>query len=63
MSFAGQEEQGFLEQSRLAEQSSDWQDLYQARAGIEGTISQSVRGYGLRVRLNFQAASVQSNMN
>ena len=48
MSFAGREEQEFLEKTRLAQQSSEWRNLYQERAGIEGTISQSVRGYGLR---------------
>ncbi len=48
MSFAGREEQKFLEKTRLAQQSSEWQNLYRERAGIEGTISQSVRGYGLR---------------
>ncbi len=48
ISFAGKEEQEFLEKKRLAEQSSEWQNLYKERAGIEGTISQSVRGYGLR---------------
>ena len=48
VSFAGREEQEFLEKSRSASQSPEWQNLYQERAGIEGTISQSVRGYGLR---------------
>ncbi len=48
VSFAGKEEQEFLEKTRLAEQSPEWRNLYQERAGIEGTISQSVRGYGLR---------------
>jgi transposase len=48
ISFAGKEEQEFLEKARSSEQSSEWQNLYRERAGIEGTISQSVRGYGLR---------------
>jgi len=48
VSFAGKEEQEFLEKTRSAEQSSEWRNLYQERAGIEGTISQSVRGFGLR---------------
>ncbi len=48
VSFAGREEQEFLEKTRLAEQSPEWRNLYQERAGIEGTISQSVRGYSLR---------------
>jgi hypothetical protein len=48
VSFAGREEQKFLEKTRLTEQSPEWQNLYQERARIEGTISQSVRGYGLR---------------
>lgn len=48
VSFAGKEAQEFLEKTRLGEKSSEWQDLYQERAGIEGTISQAVRGYGLR---------------
>ena len=48
ISFAGREEQEFLEKTRSSQQSSEWQNLYRERAGIEGTISQSVRGYGLR---------------
>ena len=48
MSFAGREEQEFLEKTQSAQQSSEWRNLYRERAGIEGTISQSVRGYGLR---------------
>ncbi len=48
VSFAGREEQEFLEKSQSTSQSAEWRNLYQERAGIEGTISQSVRGYGLR---------------
>ena len=38
VSFAGREEQEFLEKTRLAQQSSEWQNLYRERAGIEGTM-------------------------
>jgi transposase len=39
VSFAGREEQKFLEETRVAQQNPEWKSLYQQRAGIEGTIS------------------------
>lgn len=37
-----------LQQVRQAQQTEAWQKQYAKRAGIEGTISQAVRGFGLR---------------
>ena len=42
------EEHQTLQQQRQQQQSQEWQKRYHKRAGIEGTISQGVRGYGLR---------------
>lgn len=46
VSFAGREEQEFLEKTRLTEQSPEWRNLYQERAGIEG----KMRAIGQRIR-------------
>ena len=37
-----------LKNARQAHESSEGQERYKRRAGIEGTISQGVRGFGLR---------------
>lgn len=37
-----------LQKSRQQQQTKAWQKQYNKRAGIEGTISQAVRGFGLR---------------
>jgi transposase len=37
-----------LQQARRAQQTDQWREQYAARAGVEGTISQAVRGFGLR---------------
>jgi transposase len=37
-----------LTQARLAQQTPTWRREYAARAGVEGTISQAVRAFGLR---------------
>jgi transposase len=37
-----------LTEQRRTQQTRDWQRLYNQRAGIEGTISQAVRAFGLR---------------
>ncbi len=42
------EEHQALQERRQQQQSQQWKKRYNKRAGIEGTISQGVRGYGLR---------------
>ena len=37
-----------LQAARRAEQTDEWKERYDKRAGIEGTLSQAVRGFGLR---------------
>jgi len=37
-----------MEQRRAEQQTEEWKKRYQQRAGIEGTLSQGVRGFGLR---------------
>jgi transposase len=37
-----------LQKSRQQQKTEEWQQQYAKRAGIEGTISQAVRGFGLR---------------
>ena len=37
-----------LQKNRQQQQTEEWQEQYAKRAGIEGTISQAVRGFGLR---------------
>ncbi len=43
-----QPEQEAIEQGRQTQQSAAWKQRYKKRAGIEGTLSQGVRGLGLR---------------
>ena len=37
-----------LQQARALQQTEQWQQRYQHRAGVEGTIAQAVRSFGLR---------------
>jgi transposase len=37
-----------LQNARREQQTEVWQEQYAKRAGVEGTISQAVRGFGLR---------------
>ena len=37
-----------LQKARQLQETEAWQEQYNERAGIEGTISQAVRGFGLR---------------
>lgn len=46
--FATREEFDALAAARIEEKTAEWQCEYSQRAGIEGTFSQAVRGYGLR---------------
>ncbi len=46
--FPTREEYDALAAARIEETTAEWQREYNQRAGIEGTFSQAVRGYGLR---------------
>lgn len=48
LGFAIKENHLILEEFRELENNATWQKLYAKRAGIEGTFSQAVRGFGLR---------------
>jgi transposase len=37
-----------LQATRVRQETAEWKAEYAARAGIEGTLSQGVRGFGLR---------------
>ncbi|MFD6343095.1 transposase, partial [Streptomyces sp. NPDC060210] len=43
-----QAEQEAIQQARAQEDTREWKDQYAHRAGVEGTISQGVRAFGLR---------------
>lgn len=43
-----QAEHEAIQQARAREEAPEWKDLYAQRAGVEGTISQGVRAFGLR---------------
>lgn len=46
--FRNKENHLVLEQARELQNQASWQKVYSRRAGIEGTFSQAVRGFGLR---------------
>lgn len=48
LTLHSQEEQEILQNARQEQTSSSWRKQYNTRAGIEGTISQSVVAFGLR---------------
>lgn len=48
VSFLPQAQYEALQQARAVHSSKDGQERYKRRAGIEGTLSQGVRGFGLR---------------
>ena len=59
-----------LERGRMREQSEDYRKEYNRRAGVEGTISQGVRAFGLRraryigaVKVGLQHALTAAGMN
>ncbi|MEY9990493.1 transposase [Streptomyces sp. V4I8] len=43
-----QAEQEVIQQARVQEDTQEWKEQYAHRAGVEGTISQGVRAFGLR---------------
>jgi transposase len=48
MTLRPQERHEALQAARVEQETSEWKAEYAARAGIEGTLSQGVRGFGLR---------------
>ncbi len=41
-------EHELLQSQRIQQETPAWKEIYQTRAGVEGTISQGVRAFGLR---------------
>ncbi len=63
LSFRPRPQQEALQRRRAEQQTLDFKEAYQARAGIEGTISQGVRSCGLRhARYRGQAKSHLQNI-
>ena len=59
-----------LQGARRAQQASDWHDVYAKRSGIEGTLSQGVRAFGLRrsryfghTKTHFQHEAIAAAVN
>lgn len=48
VAFKPKEKHEALQAARQAQQTSDWHAVYAKRSGIEGTLSQGVRAFGLR---------------
>lgn len=48
LSVQDHDEHEFLQRARLEQVTPEWQERYQARAGVEGTLSAGVRAHGLR---------------
>ena len=49
LTFRPREAHELLREGRVRQATVEWKELYAKRAGIEGTVSQSVRSLGLRV--------------
>ena len=48
MTLRTQSDWQVLQQARVRQNTDDFKTQYASRAGVEGTISQAVRGFGLR---------------
>ena len=48
MTLRPREQHGALQAARVQQETAEWKEEYAVRAGIEGTLSQGVRGFGLR---------------
>jgi len=48
LTFRAKTDHEILQRLRQVQTTSEWRSRYQRRAGIEGTISQGIRGFGLR---------------
>lgn len=70
IAFKPQQKHEALQSARRAQQTSDWYDLYAKRSGIEGTLSQGVRAFGLRrsryfglAKTHFQHEAIAAAVN
>ena len=68
--FKPKERQEALEAARQAEQTPAWQEIYKQRSGIEGSLSQGVRAFGLRrsryfgqAKTHFQHQAIATAVN
>src|SRR6476660_943835 len=48
MTLRPRERHEALQAARVQQETAEWKEEYAVRAGIEGTLSQGVRGFGLR---------------
>ena len=48
MTLRPREQHEALQAARRQQETAEWKAEYAARAGVEGTLSQGVRGFGLR---------------
>jgi len=70
ISFSPQEQFDALTEARLTQKTDDWQTTYKTRSGIEGTISQGVRAFGMRrsryfghIKTHFQHEVIATALN
>ncbi len=70
VTFRPQESHELLRAGRAHQETDEWRELYAKRAGIEGTISQSVRSQGLRTirywgtaKTRLQSVATAAGMN
>lgn len=70
IAFKPQEKHEALQSARRNQKTPEWHDVYAKRSGIEGTLSQGVRAFGLRrsryfglVKTHFQHEAIASAVN
>jgi len=70
VAFKPKEKHEALQAARQAQQTPEWHEVYAARSGIEGTLSQGVRAFGLRrsryfglAKTHFQHEAVAAAVN
>lgn len=70
VAFKPREKHEALQAARQAQQATEWRRVYARRSGIEGTLSQGIRAFGLRrsryfsfVRTHFQHEAIATAVN
>jgi transposase len=70
IAFKPKEKHEALQSARRAQQTPDWHDVYAKRSGIEGTLSQGIRAFGLRrsryfghTKTHFQNEAIAAAVN
>ncbi len=70
VAFKPKEKHEALQAARQAQQTSDWHAIYAKRSGIEGTLSQAIRAFGLRrsryfghAKTHFQHEAIAAAVN